>query len=68
MRVVEKDWSDLLRRGMDSDEFPSRDEKELGWFVLALINSVWSWYRPAGTRTLSEIGDSVTDACLRLVC
>lgn len=68
VRVVEKDWSDLLRRGMDSDEFPSRDEKELGRFVLALINSVWSWYRPAGTRTLSEIGDSVTDACLRLVC
>ena len=67
VRVVENDWTDLLRRGMDSAEFPQRDEKELGRFVLGLINSVWSWYRPGGGRQLSEIAESVTDACVRLV-
>lgn len=67
VRVVEKDWSDLLGRAMDSGEFPRRDEVELGRFVLGLINSVWSWYRPNGDRPLSEIAESVTDACVRLV-
>ena len=67
VRVVEKAWSDLLGRGMDSGEFPRRDEKELGRFVLGLINSVWNWYRPAGGRSLSEVAESVTDACVRLV-
>lgn len=65
--VVEKDWSDLLGRGMDSGEFPRRDEVELGRFVLGLINSVWNWYRPRGDRSLAEIAESVTDACVRLV-
>lgn len=67
VRVVEKDWSDLLGRGMDSGEFPRRDEKELGRFVLGLINSVWNWYRPGRDRTLTEIAESVKDACIRLV-
>lgn len=67
VRVVEKDWSDLLGRGMDSGEFPRRDERELGRFVLGLINSVWNWYRPGRDRTLSEVAESVTDACVRLV-
>lgn len=67
VRVVERDWTNLLGRGMDSGEFPQRDEKELGRFVLGLINSVWSWYRPGGGRELSEIAESVTGACVRLV-
>lgn len=67
VRVVERDWTNLLGRGMESGEFPQRDEKELGRFVLGLINSVWSWYRPGGGRELSEIAESVTDACVRLV-
>lgn len=67
VRVVERDWSGLLGRGMDSGDFPRRDEVELGRFVLGLINSVWNWYRPAGDRSLSEIAQSVTDACVRLV-
>lgn len=67
VRVVEKDWSDLLGRGMDSGEFPRRDEVELGRFVLGLINSVWNWYRPRGDRSLAEIAESVTGACVRLV-
>lgn len=67
VRVVERDWSGLLGRGMESGEFPRRDEVELGRFVLGLINSVWNWYRPGGDRSLSEIAQSVTDACVRLV-
>lgn len=67
VRVVEKNWSDLLGRGMDAGDFPRRDEVELGRFVLGLINSVWNWYRPGGDRTLPEIAESVTDACVRLV-
>lgn len=67
VRVIERAWTDLLARGMDSGEFPRRDEKEIGRFVLGLINSVWNWYRPTGGRPLSEIAESVTDACVRLV-
>lgn len=67
VRVVESDWGALLGRGMDSGEFPRRDEKELGRFVLGLTYSVWGWYRPGGGRELSEIAESVTDACVRLV-
>lgn len=67
VRVVERDWSDLLRRGMDSGEFTDRDEVELGRFVLGLINSVWNWYRPGGRKTLPQVSESVIDACARLV-
>ena len=67
VRVVERDWSGLLARGMESGEFPRRDEVELGRFVLGLINSVWNWYRPGGDRTLGEVKESVTGAILRLV-
>ena len=66
VRVVERDWSGLLERGMASGDFPRRDEVELGRFVLGLINSVWNWYRPGGGRELSEVSESVTAACLRL--
>lgn len=67
VRVIERNWTALLGRGMDSGEFPRRDEKELGRFVLGLINSVWSWYRPGGSRTLPEISESVMGACVRMV-
>lgn len=67
VRVVERDWSGLLERGMNAGEFPQRDEVELGRFVLGLINSVWNWYRPGGDRPLSEVADSVMGACFRLV-
>ncbi|UVE95884.1 TetR/AcrR family transcriptional regulator [Dietzia sp. B32] len=67
VRVVERDWSGLLAQGMASGDFPERDEVELGRYVLGLINSVWNWYRPGRDRTLSEIAESVTGACIRLV-
>ncbi|GAA1054894.1 TetR/AcrR family transcriptional regulator [Dietzia sp. CQ4] len=67
VRVVERDWTGLLERGMDSGEFPRRDPVELGRFVLGLINSVWNWYRPGGSRTLPEVSESVRGACERLV-
>jgi hypothetical protein len=65
--VIERDWTGLLDQGMDSGEFPRRDPVELGRYVLGLINSVWNWYRPGGTRSLSEISDSAMGACVRLV-
>lgn len=67
VRVVEHDWSDLLRRGMDAGAFPERDEEQMGRFVLGLINSVWNWYRPKGPKTLAQVSDEVVDATLRLV-
>lgn len=67
VRAIERDWISLLAQGMDRGEFPRRDEVETGRFVLGLINSVWSWYRPTGRRSLQEIADSVTSACLRVV-
>ncbi len=67
VRVVERDWSGLLAEGMEAGDFPERNEVELGRYVLGLINSVWNWYRPGGDKSLTEIAESVTDACVRLV-
>lgn len=66
-RAVEQDWISLLARGMDSGEFPRRDEEELGRLILGMVSSVWTWHRPDGVRPLTAIGDSVADACSRLV-
>ncbi|MEU0810620.1 TetR/AcrR family transcriptional regulator [Streptomyces sp. NPDC005970] len=67
VQLVERDWTNLLVRGMSMGEFPLRDVQLLGAGVLGLIVSVWRWYRPSGPTPLSEISELIEGACVRMV-
>ncbi|MFD7923463.1 TetR/AcrR family transcriptional regulator [Streptomyces sp. NPDC059740] len=66
VQLVERDWTNLLVRGMSQGAFPLRDAQLLGAGVLGLIVSVWRWYRPSGPTPLSEISDLIEGACVRM--
>ncbi|MFJ1969501.1 TetR family transcriptional regulator [Streptomyces sp. NPDC087903] len=67
VQVVERDWIDLLVKGMAEGSFPVRDAQLLGASVLGLIVSVWRWYRPSGATPLSEVSEWIGGACVRMV-
>jgi AcrR family transcriptional regulator len=67
VRKIEDEWSALIRRGMESGAFVERDARQSGRAILALIVSVWRWYRPGGERSLDDISEFIIGACLRLV-
>ncbi|MFE3138663.1 TetR family transcriptional regulator [Streptomyces scopuliridis] len=67
VQVVERDWTNLLVKGMSQGAFPLRDAQLLGAGVLGLIVSVWRWYRPSGPTPLSEISELIEGACVRMV-
>ncbi|WP_020106327.1 TetR/AcrR family transcriptional regulator [Nocardia sp. 348MFTsu5.1] len=64
---IEQDWADMITRGIKSGDFVDSDPHLLARLVLALVISVWRWYRPGGKITLDEITALVTDATLRVV-
>ena len=67
VRAIEDEWTALVGQGMDDGAFAVRDTRQSSLAVLALIVSVWRWYRSDGDQPLSEIADFITDACVRLV-
>ena len=67
VRAIENEWTALLERGMRAKEFPKRDPQALATLVLAMVVSVWRWYRPGGRMTLDEVRELMTGACLRVV-
>src|SRR5688572_4007601 len=67
VQLVERDWTNLLVRGMSQGAFPLRDAQLLGSSVLGLIVSVWRWYRPSGPTPLSEVSELIEGACVRMV-
>lgn len=67
VREIEREWTALLQRGMKAKEFPKRDPHALATVVLAIVVSVWRWYRPGGRMTLDEVRELITGACLRVV-
>jgi len=67
VRTIENEWTALLERGMKSKEFPKRDPRAMATVVLAMIVSVWRWYRPGGRMTLDQVRELITGACLRVV-
>jgi len=64
---IEREWTDLLLRGMKTGAFPKRDAPALATVVLAMIVSVWRWYRPGGRMTLDEVRDLISATCLRAI-
>ena len=67
VRAIENEWTALLERGMKAKVFPKRDPRALASVVLAIIVSVWRWYRPGGRMTLDEVRELISGACLRVV-
>jgi len=48
VRDIETEWTALLERGIAAGDFPKRDAHALASVVLAMVVSVWRWYRPGG--------------------
>ena len=67
VRDIETEWTALLDRGMKAGDFPQRDPHALATLVLAMVVSVWRWYRPGGPMTLDEVREMISGACLRVV-
>jgi TetR/AcrR family transcriptional regulator, cholesterol catabolism regulator len=67
VRDIESEWTALFDRGMKAKDFPKRDPHAMATVVLAMIVSVWRWYRPGGRMTLDEVRELITGACLRVV-
>ena len=67
VREIEQEWTALLARGMKAKDFPKRDPHTMATLVLALVVSVWRWYRPGGPMTLDDVRELISGACLRLV-
>ncbi len=67
VRKIEENWLGLIEAGIESGDFSKRDARQTSRALLALLVSVWRWYRPGGPTSLDEISDFMTDAALRLV-
>jgi TetR/AcrR family transcriptional regulator, cholesterol catabolism regulator len=67
VRDIEKEWTALLKRGMAAGTFPKRDATAMASVVLAMVVSVWRWYRPGGRLSLKQVRELISDACLRVV-
>jgi AcrR family transcriptional regulator len=67
VREIESEWTELLERGMAAGAFPKRDAHALATVVLAMVVSVWRWYRPGGRMSLDEVRELITETCLRAV-
>ena len=67
VREIESEWTGLFERGMASGTFPKRDAHALARVALAMVVSVWRWYRPGGRVSLDEVSDLISATCLRVV-
>jgi hypothetical protein len=52
---------------MAEGTFRKGDPHALATLLLAMVVSVWRWYRPNGPMTLEQVRLLITDACLRVV-
>ena len=65
--ALEQGWAGLIRRGVQSGDFPARDVDMSTRLALSLVVAAWRWHRPDGQYTLDEIVQSTSDAVLRVV-
>ena len=67
VRDIENEWTALIGRGIKARDFRQGDAHALATLVLAMVVSVWRWYRPRGPMSLDEVREMYTAACLRVV-
>ncbi|WP_198145541.1 TetR/AcrR family transcriptional regulator [Frankia sp. EAN1pec] len=65
--AVERNWAELIERGIAAGELPERDTVLTARMLLGMVVSVWRWYRPDGPQSLDEISDFVAGASVRMV-
>ena len=64
---IERNWTELIERGVASGEFDTRNAVVLARGVLGLLVSVWRWYRSDGPMGLDEVADLIADHTVRMV-
>ncbi|MGW6032631.1 TetR/AcrR family transcriptional regulator [Gordonia terrae] len=64
---IEKNWADLIKRGMDEGSFVQGDPVVYSRLVLGALVSVWRWYRPGGPLSLDDLISTVSDSAIRMV-
>jgi hypothetical protein len=64
---VERNWTELLQRGIAAGEFPDRDPVIMARSLLGLITGVWRWYRPDGALDLDAIAHFMEGCAVRMV-
>lgn len=64
---IERNWADLLERGIAAGDFPQHDPTIMARSLLGLIVGVWRWYRPDGTLELGTISEFIGGCCVRMV-
>jgi TetR/AcrR family transcriptional regulator, cholesterol catabolism regulator len=64
---VERNWVELLERGIAEGEFPDRDPVVMARTLLGLITGVWRWYRPGGAMDLDDIAHFMEGCAARMV-
>lgn len=64
---VERNWTELLQRGITDGEFPDRDPMIMARSLLGLITGVWRWYRPGGALDLDAIAHFMEGCAVRMV-
>jgi AcrR family transcriptional regulator len=64
MRDLEFAWATFLTRGMEQGVIPEANARLLARAILGLLNSVWHWYRPRGSMSLSEVKEFYVARCL----
>ena len=60
-------WASFLAAAMRSGAIPETDPRLLTRAILGLYNSIWQWYRPAGTIGLQPIADFYKDRVLAMM-
>ncbi|WP_431875756.1 TetR family transcriptional regulator [Amycolatopsis sacchari] len=64
---VERNWAELVERGVRAGEFPEHDPVIMARSLLGLIVSVWRWYRPDGPQSLASVSEFIVGCCVRMV-
>jgi AcrR family transcriptional regulator len=67
VRDLEFAWGTFLARGMQQGLIPESDPRLLTRAVLGLYNSVWHWYRPGETFTVTGVGQFIVSRQLALL-
>jgi AcrR family transcriptional regulator len=66
-RELEFVWASFLAAAMRSGAIPEADPRLMTRAILGLYNSIWQWYRPAGTLGLQPIADFFKDRVLAMM-
>jgi len=66
-RELEFAWGTFLARGMQQGLIPENDPRLLTRAVLGLYNSVWHWFRPGGSLTVTEVGRFIVSRQLAIL-